>query len=735
MNKIIDDLKRKNLLVYILFFSGVVVTIILVMGVYLYRFYYKTIYDDFKNVNETYLSGICSRHENDMAIMDDIVTQMSLSGSNVEFKLYDAPTKSLALKEQLYRYLSVSRFYSQVFFLYHEDQYLYNHSTSVSVDMFLAEGIILGGTPKEELHNLLYNSEKGMKVLKEQKISGYIAKTFNNIAADAVTYLKVLEPKNKSTMIFIVGDFYYDELFVSDSGELRMDFILFDNQMIVSRGDIPIESEALLQSAEAADSEQFQAEFNGGKYLVTVKQGESGLLYGTVQAMSVFYNKIWTGQWGILFVLLICSIPASLAIVTLSLRLSRKVRAINVLLNEDDEHYYDLENIESGIRTLVEQNREAGKENLSLRRTRFINNFVRNDFENREKTIAAGARAGLNVDLDYYTIVLMGDHGNSNENKAYERMLTEIGSREDMDGFGIHLLIKNQSLFVLFGNDTGELEKVLEVFFRIGMEYCEDFIMSSGAYHQDFAQASEVYLEADTAFDNRLLVDNSRIIHFTEIAGSRKVELLPETYLQRLKNAIRGNDDAEVKKVIREICRQLQTSGHSLLTFRILCNDIIHMLWREWNMNHTGFENIYNVFSLSQCLTIQDFNDILWEACQKLLDGKAGDSAHTSDMVAKAIEYMKNNYNSQDLNMSSLAEYLGISTVTLAVEFKNKMGISPSDYLAIVRIENAKVLLRETQLLVKEVSAAVGYEDDHVFTRRFKRYVGKTPGQYRVEEQ
>ena len=46
----------------------------------------------------------------------------------------------------------------------------------------------------------------------------------------------------------------------------------------------------------------------------------------------------------------------------------------------------------------------------------------------------------------------------------------------------------------------------------------------------------------------------------------------------------------------------------------------------------------------------------------------------------------------------------------------------------VVRLERAKELLRTTDQLVKQVSEAVGYEDDHVFIRRFKKYTGKTPG-------
>ena len=77
--------------------------------------------------------------------------------------------------------------------------------------------------------------------------------------------------------------------------------------------------------------------------------------------------------------------------------------------------------------------------------------------------------------------------------------------------------------------------------------------------------------------------------------------------------------------------------------------------------------------------------------------------------------------------MNALAEYLKISSVTLSVEFKNEMDIRPSDYLSNLRMEKAKELLRISNMRIREISLAVGYEDDRVFLRRFKKYTGMTP--------
>ena len=60
-----------------------------------------------------------------------------------------------------------------------------------------------------------------------------------------------------------------------------------------------------------------------------------------------------------------------------------------------------------------------------------------------------------------------------------------------------------------------------------------------------------------------------------------------------------------------------------------------------------------------------------------------------------------------------------------------KFEIEPSKYLTNLRMEEAKRLLRETDLLNKDISSAVGYEDVGSFIRRFRKQIGVTPRQYR----
>lgn len=80
------------------------------------------------------------------------------------------------------------------------------------------------------------------------------------------------------------------------------------------------------------------------------------------------------------------------------------------------------------------------------------------------------------------------------------------------------------------------------------------------------------------------------------------VNVLPDSYLQKLKAALRSRDKAAVEQAVEDICRRMTKKSPSLPLFRLLYNDIIHVLISEWKAENTGLESIYNVFTLSSAL-------------------------------------------------------------------------------------------------------------------------------------
>lgn len=101
--------------------------------------------------------------------------------------------------------------------------------------------------------------------------------------------------------------------------------------------------------------------------------------------------------------------------------------------------------------------------------------------------------------------------------------------------------------------------------------------------------------------------------------------------------------------------------------------------------------------------------------------------------MTEIVEYLKENYNDPNLSVSSVADYFHLNPSYLSRIFKRLMGVGFSDYIQWVRVEEAKELLRDKKLSIREVSQLVGYTGVQTMNRAFKKLEGTTAGGYRGE--
>ena len=97
--------------------------------------------------------------------------------------------------------------------------------------------------------------------------------------------------------------------------------------------------------------------------------------------------------------------------------------------------------------------------------------------------------------------------------------------------------------------------------------------------------------------------------------------------------------------------------------------------------------------------------------------------------MADVRQYIEDHYAQPDLNVSALAEHFGISVPHLSRTFKKVEGYGVLEYIHMIRLKNAKEMLKNG-MNVKNTSLAAGYIDAKSFTRSFKKYEGITPSQY-----
>lgn len=94
-------------------------------------------------------------------------------------------------------------------------------------------------------------------------------------------------------------------------------------------------------------------------------------------------------------------------------------------------------------------------------------------------------------------------------------------------------------------------------------------------------------------------------------------------------------------------------------------------------------------------------------------------------------DYIRNNY-AQQIDLSSIASNLGISSAYLTKLFSKYEKCSPIKYLTDLRIAEAKHLLFNTELTIKEVGEKVGYPNQFYFSRVFRKMNSLSPSEFRA---
>lgn len=124
------------------------------------------------------------------------------------------------------------------------------------------------------------------------------------------------------------------------------------------------------------------------------------------------------------------------------------------------------------------------------------------------------------------------------------------------------------------------------------------------------------------------------------------------------------------------------------------------------------------------CYKLQEAIDAFTDCMFEHIPGK------NSEIIKKAIRYISQNY-ANALTLDIVANQVHLNPTYFSTLFKQSTGSSFKEYLNMVRVEESKRLLSNTDYSLIDIAIATGFEDQSYFTKVFKRYTGLTPKQFR----
>jgi len=156
--------------------------------------------------------------------------------------------------------------------------------------------------------------------------------------------------------------------------------------------------------------------------------------------------------------------------------------------------------------------------------------------------------------------------------------------------------------------------------------------------------------------------------------------------------------------------------------------------------------NMLNKYDMENMIGGREFLfDDKWKAIRYLLLNEADNKKSSSSIndlflycyhfiadgsIPDSIKYINEHF-TEDIDLKKLADIEHYNISYYSEWFKNKMNVSPVEYIQNLRVKKAKELLLNTNLTILQISQIVGYEHNSSFTRVFKYLEKISPTEFR----
>ena len=99
--------------------------------------------------------------------------------------------------------------------------------------------------------------------------------------------------------------------------------------------------------------------------------------------------------------------------------------------------------------------------------------------------------------------------------------------------------------------------------------------------------------------------------------------------------------------------------------------------------------------------------------------------------VADATAFVEKNISNTDLSVEHMSHELGMSRVKLYRRTLSVTGMTPSEFIRLIRLRHAEQLLVKSQLSISEIAYNTGFSSQRYFSKCFKELYGCIPSEYK----
>lgn len=126
---------------------------------------------------------------------------------------------------------------------------------------------------------------------------------------------------------------------------------------------------------------------------------------------------------------------------------------------------------------------------------------------------------------------------------------------------------------------------------------------------------------------------------------------------------------------------------------------------------------------------LRSLHDNMLKTYTKMVHDKKANNADSA-IASKAHSYIDRHL-TEPITVQNIADEIGTSRAYLSSQFKKETGINLNDFINQLKVDESRRLLLTTDLSITEIANQLAFSSQSYFHTIFKRYTGKTPGEFR----
>jgi len=254
----------------------------------------------------------------------------------------------------------------------------------------------------------------------------------------------------------------------------------------------------------------------------------------------------------------------------------------------------------------------------------------------------------------------------------------------------------------------------------------------------DISKTKLAYESAISALEYRLILDNNKIIHISDIEPDGKVRFLfDENSEANLKSILKTGTKEQVTQFVNKMFENMRNRKATLSDYQIYIIEMFSVVVKTAKSLIPDFDlnvgnNLNFITEIFNHESIDDVKKWFERLCHRIIEYINLQRQDSTDILADmGYEYIKKNYHQSDLSLKMISDQLHISSSYFSSIFKKFTGDSFTNILIKIRMEKAKELVLTTNKKIFEIAQETGYTDQHYFSYCFKRYFQVSPNEMR----